>query len=173
MARGSLEVLKNKIDLAKVIEMLNQALAEEWLAFYQYWIGAQVIKGMQRSQVQTEFVEHAMEEYAHADRLAARIVELGGTPVLSPKEWLEIAGCAYDAPVNDDVVVVLGQNVIAERCAIHRYKKIIDFTEGKDFTTCDLAKDIMREEEEHEQELQDFIDDCEGMAEYITKYSKK
>ncbi len=159
MAKGSVEVLKDKIDVVRVIEMLNIALAEEWLAFYQYWTGAQVISGAMRADVQKEFLEHALEEYNHAQILATRIVELGGTPILHPQQWSEIAGCKYETPNNADSLILLGQNVISERCAIHRYKEIIEYTNGKDFSTCDIAKTIMREEEEHEQELQDYMDD--------------
>jgi bacterioferritin len=31
------------VDVDKLLEMLNAALSEEWLAYYQYWIGAQVM----------------------------------------------------------------------------------------------------------------------------------
>ena len=33
-----------KLDVDKLIEMLNKAYADEWLAYYQYWIGAKVVK---------------------------------------------------------------------------------------------------------------------------------
>lgn len=28
----------------KILELLNKALADEWYAHYQYWIGAKIIK---------------------------------------------------------------------------------------------------------------------------------
>ena len=54
MAKGSLEALKWKIDIQIVIDLLNAALAEEWLAFYQYWVGALVVRGAQRADVISE-----------------------------------------------------------------------------------------------------------------------
>jgi len=30
------------MDIDKLIELLNKALADEWLAYYQYWVGAKV-----------------------------------------------------------------------------------------------------------------------------------
>ena len=60
MARESILILKQRIDLPALIGQLNAALSEEWLAFYQYWIGAQVVEGAMRSDVQREFEEHAM-----------------------------------------------------------------------------------------------------------------
>ena len=31
--------------LDRVLELLNRAFADEWLAYYQYWIGAKVDEG--------------------------------------------------------------------------------------------------------------------------------
>lgn len=62
--------------------MLNAALAEEWLAYYQYWIGARVMEGPMRSEVEPELLLHADEELVHAVLVADRIMQLGGTPVL-------------------------------------------------------------------------------------------
>ena len=60
----------------------SAALAEEWLAYYQYWVGALVVEGAMRADVQGEFEEHAEEERRHAQLLADRIIELEGVPVL-------------------------------------------------------------------------------------------
>ena len=79
--------------LNKIIDLLNQAFAEEWLAYYQYWIGAKVAAGPMRADITDEFMEHANEELKHANRLADRIIQLGGTPVLTPEKWIEIAKC--------------------------------------------------------------------------------
>ena len=163
MAKGSVEVLKGKIEVQKVIDLLNAALSEEWLAFYQYWVGALVVKGGQRADVIKEFNEHAQEEFQHAELIAARIIELEGTPVLSPKKWYDLARCKYSEPTDENILTVVNQNIAAERCAINRYQEIAQFTEGKDYTTCDLAKHILAEEEDHEQYLQDFIDDFNQM----------
>ncbi len=171
MAKESVAILKGKVDVAEVLKQLNAALSEEWLAFYQYWIGAQVVEGAARSDVQKEFMEHAMEEYKHAQRLADRIIELEGTPVLSPQEWFKNAKCAYTAPNDPEVTKLLKQNIAAERCAILRYREIVELTHGKDFTTCDLAKHIMAEEEEHEQDLQDYLTDIARMKVYVNEHT--
>ena len=116
-----------------------------------------------RSDVQGEFEEHAEEERHHAQLLADRIIELEGVPVLDPKQWFELARCKYDSPTDFDVVSLLNQNVASERCAILRYQEIAKFTDGIDFTTCDIAKHILAEEEEHEQDLQDYLTDIARM----------
>ena len=168
MARESILILKQRIDLQALIGQLNAALSEEWLAFYQYWIGARVVEGAMRSDVQREFEEHAMEEFTHAKMIADRIIQLEGTPVLDPSQWNTLARCKYTAPLNCDVLSVLKQNIAAERCAIIRYEEIATYCNNVDYTTCDIAKRIMAEEEEHEQDLQDLQRDVEWMLKEVS-----
>lgn len=47
----------------------------------------------------------------------------------------------------------------------------MELTHGKDFTTCDLAKHIMAEEEEHEQDLQDYLTDIARMKVYVNEHT--
>lgn len=164
MARESILILRKRIDLPELLSQLNAALSEEWLAFYQYWIGTLVVEGAMRSDVQREFEEHAMEEFRHARLLADRIIQLEGTPVLDPVQWSTLARCKYSVPLNTDVMNLLKQNVAAERCAIVRYEEIASFCNNVDYTTCDIAKRIMAEEEEHEQDLQDLLRDVEWIV---------
>lgn len=173
MAKGSVAILANKIDVKKLIDELNVALAEEWLAFYQYWVGAQVVEGFQRSEVEKEFLTHANEEFGHAQLLAARIKELDGVPVLDPQKWFDLARCKYSAPVDFEVTALLKDNIAAERCAINRYQEIAAMTHEIDFVTCDMAKHILAEEEEHEQDLVDFMLDIESAMEAIKKHIAK
>ena len=171
MAKESVKILQGKLDVESLISQLNAALAEEWLAYYQYWIGALVVEGAMRPNVQSEFEEHANEERKHAEMIAKRIIELEGVPVLDPQKWSELARCKYDTPQDFDSVCLLNDNVASERCAILRYQEIADFTNGKDFTTCDMAKKILAEEEEHEQDLQDYLTDIARMKKSIHDYS--
>ncbi len=77
------------MDVDELLNILNQAFADEWLAHYQYWLGAKIVKGPMKDAVASELLLHATEELAHADMLALRIIQLGGTPLLSPEEWLK------------------------------------------------------------------------------------
>ncbi len=152
-----------KLDLETLVNHLNQAYAEEWLAYYQYWLGAKMAAGINRPAVVAEFEEHAAEELKHADWLADRIVQLGGIPALSPEDWMKLSHCKYMPPKNPDVHVLLEQNLEAERCAIGRYEGICDMTHGHDYETFRIAEKILKEEIEHEQEVEDFINDLEMM----------
>ena len=165
MGKQSVAIIKSVIDVDKVLAELNAALSEEWLAFYQYWIGAAVAEGFLRPEVEGEFLQHAQEEFGHAALLVKRIKELDGIPVLDPKEWFNLARCKYDTPNDFDVYTLLQQNIQGERCAIARYQEIAAMTEGKDFVTCDMAKKILADEEEHEQDLMDYVVDIEKVYE--------
>lgn len=156
-----------KIDKDEIVKELNAAFAEEWLAYYQYWVGAQVATGPMRTSVTEEFEEHANEELKHAKWLSERIIQLGGTPVLDPENWKTVANCKYDAPLDPYVVTLLQQNLIAERCAVARYQKICDITFGKDYETYRISAKILKEELEHEQEIGDFIDDIDITVKYL------
>lgn len=90
-----------KMNVDELISLLNKALSDEWLAYYQYWIGAKVVKGHMKDAVISELTLHATEELTHAELISTRIIQLGGTPVLSPGEWLNLSNCGYDAPTGE------------------------------------------------------------------------
>ncbi len=168
MGKESIQILKKRIDIPRLLASLNAALSEEWLAYYQYWVGSLVVEGAMRADVQREFEEHAEEEFLHAKLLAERIIQLEGTPVLDPTQWFSLARCKYAVPLQNDVLNMLKQNIASERCAVVRYEEIASYTNGLDFTTCDIAKRIMAEEEEHEQELQDYLRDVQWITQSLS-----
>lgn len=167
MGKRGIEILD--LDIEKLIRMLNEALSEEWLAYYQYWIGARLMEGPMRSEIEPELLLHADQELGHAVLVVNRIIQLGGTPVLNPKDWTTLARCEYDEPSDPYVETILSQNLKGERCAIQRYKEIADFTNGKDHTTHQMATTILNEELEHEQDIEDWLTDIERMKEDIRK----
>ena len=152
------------MDVDELLGLLNGALASEWLAYYQYWLGAKVIKGPMKDAVASELNLHATEELSHANLLADRIIQLGGDPVLSPMQWFEISPCAYEAPEDPYVMVLLQQNIEGEQCAISAYKNLMDITKDKDMVTYNLALTILEQEVEHEEDLQSLQEDLELMV---------
>ncbi|MEM4633960.1 MAG: ferritin-like domain-containing protein [Candidatus Anstonellaceae archaeon] len=149
-----------KMDSKQIVEMLNKALADEWLAYYQYWVGALVVRGPMRPEVQEELSEHAKEEFEHANMLAKRIIELGGTPILNPADWAKKSSCGYDEPKDEHVLKILDQNIKGEQCAIEVYADILEkLKNGGDHVTFNMVRKILEDEIEHEQELQDLEQD--------------
>ena len=133
MGKHGIEILN--LDVKELLKMLNAALSEEWLAYYQYWLGARLMEGPMRSEIEPELIIHANQELNHAVLVVTRIIQLDGIPVLNPSEWPKLGRCTYEAPEDPYVEVILNQNLRGERCAIQRYKEIADFTNGKDHTT--------------------------------------
>ncbi len=156
------EIIGMNVD--HLIDLLNQAYASEWLAYYQYWLGAKLIKGPMKDAVAAELTLHATEELAHAMLVANRILQLGGTPVLTPEGWAKVSPCAYDAPADPYVAVLLDQNIAGEQCAITTYKNLMDATKDKDMVTYNMALGILEQEIEHEEDLQSLREDLDLMA---------
>ncbi len=161
MGQKGREIVKMNVD--ELITMLNKALSDEWLAYYQYWVGAKVVKGPMKDAVISELTLHATEELSHAELLATRIIQLGGTPVLSPDEWMKITNCGYDPPFNHYVEEVLLQNIKGEQCAIRTYSSYLDITKDRDPVTYNMILTILTQEVEHEEDLQALKEDLELM----------
>lgn len=167
MGKKGIEIIGVNIDT--LIKNLNEALCEEWLAYYQYWIGARMMEGPMRSEIEPELLLHATQELNHAVLVVERIIQLGGTPVLTPSDWMKLSKCEYEAPTDPYIEAILNQNLNGERCAIQRYKGIADMTNGKDHTTHQMATTILNEETEHEQEIEDWIADIQRLKDDIKK----
>jgi len=153
------------MDVDNLIEMLNKALADEWLAYYQYWIGAKVAKGPMRGAVTLELEEHATEELGHALMLVDRIIQLGGTPLLAPKDWYEVTNCGYEPPEDPYVEVLLEQNIKGEQCAIGAYQELVTLTKNADPVTYEMVLQILTDEIVHEEDLQALAEDIQLMKE--------
>ena len=147
------------LDVEELVEQLNRAYADEWLAFYQYWIAAQVAVGRQAKRVAEELKRIAMEELEHAEELATRIVQLGGRPLTDPRRWFEKTNCTYVEPPQDpeDLDKIVRDTVEAERCAIEVYQQLAELTHGKDPITYQLALHILEEELEHEDTFENLL----------------
>ena len=151
------------MDVKQLIQLLNKAFSDEWLAYFQYWIGAKVVKGPMKDAVIAELTQHAADELRHADMLATRIIQLGGIPVSKPEEWYKLSNCGYDAPDNPFVTSILDQNIAGEQCAIATYKALVNVTMGKDPVTYNIALQILQDEVEHEEDLQAELEDLQTL----------
>ena len=151
------------MDVQELLDLLGRAFCDEWLAYYQYWLGAKLVKGPMKDAVGAELLQHATEELMHADMVAMRIIQLGGTPVTEPGRWYELTNCGYDAPDDPFVKTLLEQNIKGEQCAIGVYKRLMDITRDKDPVTYNMVLTILQQEVEHEEDLQSLLEDYELM----------
>jgi len=157
------------LEISEIITALNRAYADEWLAYYQYFIEAKVVKGIMKDAAIVELTQHAADELRHATMVADRIIQLGGTPLLSPKEWLINTNCGYEEPKEFDVVCILQDSIKGEQCAISIYSQLVDMTRDKDIVTYDIVSQILADEVEHEEDLQALHDD---ITEFIADLKK-
>jgi bacterioferritin len=155
------------VEISEVITLLNKAYADEWLAYYQYFIEAKVIKGIMKDAAIAELEQHATDELRHANMVADRILQLGGTPLLNPKEWFIHTNCGYEEPKEFDVVSILQDSIKGEQCAISTYSNIADIVKDKDIVTYNIVSEILADEVEHEEDLQALHDDITEFVESI------
>lgn len=157
------------VEISEIIRLLNRAYADEWLAYYQYFIEAKVVKGLMKDAVISELTLHAADELRHATMLADRIVQLGGIPLLNPQEWFKQTNCGYEEPSEFDVVKILEDSIKGEQCAISTYSSIADIVKDKDIITYNMVSQILTDEVEHEEDLQALHDD---ISEFIYNIKK-
>lgn len=157
------------VEISEIIRLLNRAYADEWLAYYQYFIEAKVAKGIMKDAVISELTLHAADELRHATMVADRIVQLGGTPLLNPQEWFKHTNCGYEEPSEFDVVAILEDAIKGEQCAISTYSSIADIVKDKDIITYNMVSQILTDEVEHEEDLQALHDD---ISEFIYNIKK-
>ncbi len=139
-----------------IIKLLNGALATELVCTLRYKRHHYTAKGINATKVAEEFMVHAQEETSHADRIAERIVQLGGEPDFSPTTLMERSHADYDQSL--DLQSMIRANLIAERVAIEAYGQMIHMIGDKDITTRRMLSDILEQEEEHAEELSDWLE---------------
>jgi bacterioferritin len=168
MAKFGNSIIKG-LEISEIITALNRAYADEWLAHYQYFIQAKVVKGIMKDAAIVELTQHAADELRHATMVSDRILQLGGTPLLNPKDWFTHTNCGYEEPKEFDVVRILQDSIKGEQCAISMYSQLVDMTRNKDIVTYDIVSQILADEVEHEEDLQTLHDD---ITEFIADLKK-
>jgi bacterioferritin len=139
----------------ELIKLLNDSLATELVCVLRYKRHHFTAQGLASPKIAEEFLVHAQEEAAHGDRLARRIVQLGGEPDFSPDTLLSRSHAQYDESL--DLSAMIRANLVAERVAIEAYTQIIALIGAKDSSTRRLLEDILADEQAHADELKDWL----------------
>jgi bacterioferritin len=149
-----------KADKNKVIEVLNEVLATETVCTLRYRNHYFMAKGIHASGVEDEFLEHAKEEQEHADRVAKRITELGGSPNLNPEGLATRSHAQYGE--GERLEDMIKEDLIAERIAVATYSEIVRWLGTDDPTTRRMMEELLAKEEEH----------ADDMAKLLSRVSK-
>ena len=145
-----------KGDRETVLKLLNEALATEIVCVLRYRYHHFVASGIHADAVAAEFLVHAIEEQAHADLIAQRIVQLNGDPNMDPAGLTARSHSEYVK--GTDLRDMIKENLVAERIAIDSYKDMITYIGDNDTTTKRMLEGILAMEEEHADELSDWLD---------------
>jgi bacterioferritin len=135
----------------EVIRLLNEALATEIVCYLRYKRHYFMADGIHAEPVAAEFLEHATQEQQHADQIAERIVQLGGSPDFSPDSLVQRSHAQYVE--GGSLADMIRENLIAERIAIESYREIAQYIGDGDPTTRRLMEEILATEEEHADDL--------------------
>jgi len=138
-----------------IIKLLNGALATEIVCTLRYKRHYFTAKGLASPKIAEEFLVHANEETAHGDMIAERIVQLGGEPDFAPTTLMSRSHADYDESL--DLQAMIRANLIAERVAIEAYGQMIKLIGDKDSTTRRMLESILSQEQEHADELSDWL----------------
>jgi bacterioferritin len=95
--------------------------------------------------------------------LTERFLQPGGTPLLTPKDWVEMTNCGYGIPEDPYWEALLEQTIKGERCAIDVYQKLAELTKDVDPITHHIVLELLEDEVEHEDDLAAFVADIELM----------
>jgi bacterioferritin len=140
-----------------MVTLLNGSLATELVCVLRYKRHHFTAHGLSSPRIAEEFAVHATEEMGHADRLAKRIVQLGGDPDFAPDTLLARSHAAYDD--SQSLKAMIQSNLTAERVAIEAYSQLVRMVGDRDPTTRRLLEDILADEQKHAEELQGWLTD--------------
>lgn len=161
-SRARLEMEKGPVtdaygaDLDRVLQVLNEALATELVCVLRYKRHYYTASGLYSEPVAAEFLEHAGEEQEHADKLAKRIVQLGGEPDFNPDTLTKRSHAQYDESLG--LIDMIKEDLVAERVAIASYTEIAKWLGDGDPTTRRVFEDLLSQEEEHADDLRGLLE---------------
>lgn len=148
-----LEVLKqNGLDVDELIKQLVINAAVEFTAYYYFTNLRAHCTGLEGEGVKGVVEDARLEDLSHFESSLSRIYELGGTLPIDAQEFIRISGCEFLQLPTDktNLKEIMEKCLKAEQGAIVNWNKVCNMTHGKDPATYDVAKDILREEIEHE-----------------------
>ncbi|HRD69232.1 MAG TPA: ferritin-like domain-containing protein [Legionella sp.] len=143
------------LNLEQAHKILNDALATEIMCVLRYRHHQVIAKGIDRPQVAAEFEEHAIDEERHMMMIAERINQLGGNPDFNPATVMNRTATEYGT--GHDLLKLVEEDLIAERIAIMVYRELIEWFGSSDPTTRRMLEEILKDEEDHADDLSDLI----------------
>ncbi|TSA16340.1 MAG: DNA protection protein DPS [Nitrosopumilales archaeon] len=143
---------QNGADVKEIIKQLIYNASVEFTAYYYFTNLRMHCTGMEGEGIKGVIEDARLEDLSHFESSLSRIYELGGSLPNDAQTFIKMSGCEFlQLPPNKtDIKSILEKCLKAEQGAIVNWNKMCKMTFNKDFATYDVAKDILREEIEHE-----------------------
>ena len=140
-------------------EIISNLIKSYWMEIetvINYISNSVNLDGVRAEEIKKSLSVDILEEIAHAQSLAKRIKELGGSV---PGSMQLKAEQKYLQTLKDttDVVSVIEGVIQDEDGAVKQYNKLIKLCEGKDYVTQDLCIRLLGMEESHRIEFKGFL----------------
>ena len=146
-------VLKqNGVNVDELINQLVINASVEFAAYYYFTNLRMHCTGVEGEGIKGVVEDARLEDLSHFESILSRIYELGGSLPNDAQEFIRMSGCEFLQlpPKRTDLNEIMKKCLKAEQGAIVNWNKVCNMTYGKDPATYDVAKDILREEIEHE-----------------------
>jgi len=143
---------QNGVDVDKLVKQMVTNAAVEFTAYYYFTNLRAHCTGAEGESIKGVIEDARLEDLSHFESCLSRIYELGGMLPNDATEFIRISGCEFlQLPKNKtDIKEILKKCLQAEQGAIVNWNIVCNMTYDKDPATYDVAKDILREEIEHE-----------------------
>jgi len=140
----------------KLIEVLNDLLADELSAINQYMVHSEMCADWGYERLHEAIEKRAIQEMKHAEMHIERILFLEGTPIVSNLKAIHIGA---------DIERQLRNDLDAEVAAVKSYNDGVQLAvEVGDNGTRDLLESILKDEEEHLDWLEMQLDQIDQMG---------
>lgn len=158
--REGFDTASDNVDNRRVLEVLNEALATKILCALRYKNHYVMARGAGSETVAREFLQRASDEQQHADALAERIAEIGGSLNLNFGVLATISQGQYRQ--DDNLRELIGEDLLADQTAIETYSANLRWLGETDPTSCRIMEQILAQEEEHASDLARLLEDLES-----------
>lgn len=143
-----------------VIEELTKVYWMELEATINYLAISVDLDGIRAEEIKKSLAADIQTEITHAQDLASRIKEIGGS-VPGSFKFKPVQGSLQPPENTTDVVAAIHGVIEAENAAIDQYNKIIRLCDGEDYVTQDLCIRLLADEETHRREFRGFLKEYE------------
>jgi ferritin-like protein len=146
-------VLKqNGANVDEILKQLIYNASIEFTAYYYFTNLRTHATGLDGEGVKGVIEDARLEDLSPFESCITRIHELGGSLPNDAIEFIRMSGCEFlqlPAPTTN-LKEIPKKCLTAEQGAIVNWNKMCNLTIGKDHATYEIAKDILKEEIEHE-----------------------